>query len=338
MAIKAPKEKTYKSAYSSMIDDLVNKAINREPFQYDPATDQAYQAYAREYGRLGNEAAQNTLADVASNTGGLASSYATTAAAQARGEYNQKLTNMIPSLMEAAYAKYRDQYNDALSGINVLQGLDDSAYNRFNTDRQYNRGIYESDRDYARSVLENDRQFNESVRQYNQNYDLDKNSAEFERMLNTWSTLGYATKKIAKYFGVKEGTKTNEAAYQAAQLALQRANRSSGGGGGGRRGRSGGRGSYGSNGGYNGEELYGKYYDAPDNDFYNDNLYRQALNIASQKYNNGASYEQIINYLDTLDLTQDERDRIEKALGIQDSGYTSQGIQRNQGGNKRQVM
>ena len=336
MAIKAPKEKTYKSAYSSVIDDLVNKAINREPFQYDPATDQAYQAYAREYGRLGNEAAQNTLADVAANTGGLASSYATTAAAQARGEYNQQLTNMIPSLMEAAYAKYRDQYNDALSGINVLQGLDDSAYNRFNTDRQYNRGIYESDRDYARSVLESDRQFNESVRQYDQNYDLDKNSAEFERMLNTWATLGYATKKIAKYFGVKEGTKTNEAAYQAAQLALQRANRSSGGGGGGRGGRRGGRGGYGS--GYNGEDIYGQYFETPDEGIYKDNAYRQALNVATQKYLNGASYEQIMNYLATVeDLSGDDLDRIMKALGIKDSGYTSQGIQRNQGGNKREV-
>lgn len=211
----------YKSKYSSTIDNLVNRAINRQPFSYDPSTDAAYQSYARQYTRLGNEAAQDTLADVAAQTGGLASSYAVTAAQQARNDYNQALTDKIPSLMEAAYNKYRDDYNDTLAGIGTLQGLDDSAYNQFSTDR---------------------------------GFALDKQTADFERMLNTWSTMGTASKAVANYFGIPVGTKTNEAAYQAAQLALDKAKfaaslKGSGGGsgrsggrrGGGRRGRGGSR-------------------------------------------------------------------------------------------------
>lgn len=211
----ATNNEQYKSAYSTMINDLVNKAINREAFQYDPATDAAYQSYAKQYARLGDEAARDTLADVSANTGGLASSYAVTAAQQARNKYNEALTDKIPALMEAAYDKYRNEYNDTLAGIGTLQGLDDSAYNRFSTDRQ----------------------FNENVRQYNQNYELDKQGQQFEQMLNRWTTLGYATKDVAKFFGIPEGTKTDDSSYRWAQFALQQATAgSSGGSGGGRSG------------------------------------------------------------------------------------------------------
>lgn len=211
----ATNNEQYKSAYSTMINDLVNKAINREAFQYDPATDAAYQSYAKQYARLGDEAARDTLADVSANTGGLASSYAVTAAQQTRNKYNEALTDKIPTLMEAAYDKYRNEYNDTLAGIGTLQGLDDSAYNRFSTDRQ----------------------FNENVRQYNQNYELDKQGQQFEQMLNRWTTLGYATKDVAKFFGIPEGTKTDDSSYRWAQFALQQATAgSSGGSGGGRSG------------------------------------------------------------------------------------------------------
>ena len=418
-----PEETTYKSAYSSAIDDLVNRAVNRQPFQYDPATDAAYQSYARQYARLGNEAAQDTLADVAAQTGGRASSYAVSAANQQRSNYNQALTDKIPALMEAAYNKYRNEYNDNLAGISTLQGLDDSMYNRFANDRAYNRGVYESDRgfeedkrrydqDYARSVFESDRayeqakyqwekefglseaqfneairqfdqnfgyqqqrdavadqqwqsQFDEGVRQYNQNYayqqgrdavadeqwnkefsekareydqnyNLDKDSKEFEQMLNTWATLGYANKKIAKYFGVKEGTKTNEAAYQAAQLALDKQALAKSG----RSGRSGGSGRYyrrGGSGYQSQEDKYGKYVETPNEGIYKDNTYRQALHIATQKLQNGATYKQIVNYLNTVKgLTDDEVERLKSALGLKDPGKNaSKGIKRNQGGNKR---
>lgn len=226
---------SYQNAYSGTINSLINQAINRQPFEWDPATDQAYQAYARMYTRLGEEAGRDTLADVASNTGGLASSYATTASQQARGAYNQALTDKIPELMQLAYDRYRGQYQDLLSGIGTLQDVSNALYGRYSDQRDYD----------------------ESVRQYNQNYELDKNAQEYERMLNMWTSLGYANSEVAKYFGVPEGTKTDESAYRWAQFALSQAGSGSsgggGGGGGGRRssGHSGGgsNGSGGSNGG-----------------------------------------------------------------------------------------
>ena len=381
MAVTKPT--TYQSAYSTAIDDLVNKAVNRQPFEYNPATDAAYQAYARQYTQLGNEGARDTLADVSAQTGGMPSSYAVSAAQQVRNNANQQLTAQIPSLMQAAYEKYRADANDNLATLSALQGLDDAAYNRFATDREFNedvrrygiddafrnrqqnftesswrdefaRRILESDRDYNEDVrrynqdfnyqverdktadAQWDKEFNEKVREYDQNYDLDKNSQTFEQMLNTWTTLGYANKEVAEFFNVKKGTKTNEAAYQAAQLALdKKALAKSGNSGrrsGTRRGRSYTRGSQQSK-----EDKYGKYIDTPNEGIYKDNPYRQALHIASQKLQNGASYQQVVNYLNTVQgLSKDDIARLKSALGLKDPGKNAnKGIQRNQGDKKR---
>lgn len=269
------KDKAYESAYSTTIDELVNKAVNREAFSYDPATDQAYQAYAKEYGRLGDIAREDTLGDVANNTGGLVSSYATTAAAQAQNQYNQALTDKIPELMQAAYARYNDDFNNNLNMIGVLRGLDDSQYNRFADQRDFNRSVFEGDRQYNyqlgrdavadsqwqqqfdynagrdavadkqwqdefdRDVYESDRDFDyqkdrDTVadKQWQAEFDLDVRAqeynekyndeqAKYEKMLTSWQTLGYATKEVADYFGVAEGTQTSDYKFTAAELALE---------------------------------------------------------------------------------------------------------------------
>lgn len=190
---------SYDNAYSGAINKLIDQAVNRQPFQYDPATDAAYQAYARQYTRMGNQAAQDTLADVAAQTGGLASSYATTAASQARANYNQALTDKIPELMQLAYDKYRNQYQDTMSNIDMLTGLSNSLYGRYADKRD----------------------FDQAVKQYEQQLAQSQNAQKYEQMLNMWATLGYANKAVAQFFGIPEGTKTNDAAYRAAQLALQ---------------------------------------------------------------------------------------------------------------------
>lgn len=190
---------SYDNAYGTAINKLLNQAVNRQPFQYDPATDAAYQAYARQYTRMGNQAAQDTLADVAAQTGGLASSYATTAASQARANYNQALTDKIPELMQLAYDKYRNQYQDTITNVNLLQDISNSLYGRYADKRD----------------------FDQAVKQYEQQLAQSQNAQKYEQMLNMWATLGYANKAVAQFFGIPEGTKTNDAAYRAAQLALQ---------------------------------------------------------------------------------------------------------------------
>lgn len=167
MAYKAPTYKepkytapaAYKSQYSTQIGDLINKAVNREKFTYDPATDTSYQALAKQYGRLGERANENTMAEAAANTGGIASSYAISAANQAQNDYNQQLSNQIPALMEVAYSRYKDNWSMDMDALNTLQAQDESMYRRWNDNRLFGRDVYESDRGYGRDVYESDRDY-----------------------------------------------------------------------------------------------------------------------------------------------------------------------------------
>ena len=141
MANKDP----FKSAYSEQIAALVQKAQdNTANFKYDPMTDASYQALAKEYARLGDRANENTIANQAALTGGRASSYAVSAAAQAQNQYNQALTDKIPELERLAYDRFNADRNYGLNLLGTMKLLDDSAFNRFTDQRNFN---YQQGRD-----------------------------------------------------------------------------------------------------------------------------------------------------------------------------------------------
>lgn len=141
MANKDP----FKSAYSEQIAALVQKAQdNTANFKYDPMTDASYQALAKEYARLGDRANENTLANQAALTGGRASSYAVSAAAQAQNQYNQALTDKIPELERLAYDRFNADRNYGLNLLGTMKSLDDSAYSRFTDQRNFD---YQQGRD-----------------------------------------------------------------------------------------------------------------------------------------------------------------------------------------------
>lgn len=128
---------TYQSQYAGRINSALDAVTN---FKYDPTKDANYQALAKVYGARGNIAAKDTLGDAAALNGGYGSSYAVSAAQQARNQYNQELAALIPDLEANAYSRAQGTYN-------ALMDADNTAYGRF--------------RD-----TEGDRQF-----QYNANYD-----------------------------------------------------------------------------------------------------------------------------------------------------------------------
>lgn len=132
---------TYASKYDKQIGSALNNVIN---FQYDPMKDASYQALAQVYGNRGNIAAQNTLADAAALNGGLQTSYAVSAAQQARNQYNQELAALIPDLEQNAFNRAQITYN-------ALRDADETAYGRFRdteADRQWKYGMdYDTYRD-----------------------------------------------------------------------------------------------------------------------------------------------------------------------------------------------
>lgn len=121
---------TYTSQYEPQITEAMNNVVN---WKYDPMNDANYQALAKIYGARGNIAAKDTLADAAALNGGYGTSYAVSAAQQARNQYNQELAALIPDLESNAY-------NKATTALQAYRDADDTAYGRFRDtegDRQW---------------------------------------------------------------------------------------------------------------------------------------------------------------------------------------------------------
>ena len=129
----------YTNRYDATIQDLLGQIVNREAFSYDPATDPLYGQYRKQYAREGQRATADALGAAAAASGGIASSYANTAAAQAGNYYAAQMTDKIPELYQLAYNKYLSDYNMKLSDLGAVQGAEQSDYDKFlNELQQYN--------------------------------------------------------------------------------------------------------------------------------------------------------------------------------------------------------
>lgn len=142
----------YTSKYQDQIDKLTESLLNRDKFEYDPETDPLYQQYADTYTRKGQRAMQDTLGQVSSRTGGLASSYASSAAQQTYDNYMTELSDKIPELRQLAYSMYMDDYNTQYNNLQLLNALEQgdfdkyqSLLNQYNADRNFQYGVYSDD-------------------------------------------------------------------------------------------------------------------------------------------------------------------------------------------------
>lgn len=97
---------TYKAyAYISNPASLKNTK-DYGKFEYDPMKDVNYQQLAKVYNANGIKAANDTLGQAASLNGGYGSSYAVSAAQQARNDYNQQLAALIPDMEQNAFNRW----------------------------------------------------------------------------------------------------------------------------------------------------------------------------------------------------------------------------------------
>ena len=166
----------YQSRYDERIQEMIEQILGRGDFSYDYKADPLYQQYAEAYTRQGQQAMQDTLAQVSARTGGLASSYAGTASQGAYNQYMQALNDKIPELQQLAYSMYRDKGKDMVEQLGLLESLEGQDYGRFrdllgdwSQDRQlaYQQWLqsqqqYGEDRDFAyRQWLQQQQQYGE---------------------------------------------------------------------------------------------------------------------------------------------------------------------------------
>ncbi len=121
----------YQSAYADQIQGVLKDWENTKDFQYDFNADPLYQLYKDQYIQQGNMAMMDTMANAAALSGGYGNSYASTVGNQAYQASLGELNNIIPDLYDRAYSKYRDDKNDKLQHMQVLQSLDDADYQKY---------------------------------------------------------------------------------------------------------------------------------------------------------------------------------------------------------------
>lgn len=170
---------TYTSRYQSQIDDLTRQILNREAFSYDPEKDPTYQQYKESYTRSGERAMQDTMGQVSARTGGLASSYAGSAAQQTYDNYMGALADKIPELKQLAYSMYQDEGNTQRANLEMLVALEQGDYAKYadllaqyNTDRSFDYGVhrdnisderYEDETAYNRETYKDETEYNRAL-------------------------------------------------------------------------------------------------------------------------------------------------------------------------------
>jgi hypothetical protein len=143
---------TYADKYQKQIDELLNGILNREDFSYDVTKDPLYAQYAQQYQTQGQRSMKDTLGQLSARTGGMASSYAASAAQQAGDYHMSQLSNKVPELYQLAYGMYLDEKENEVENLGLLKSMSDSQYGRYRdtmndwrNDRNFAYGAYRDD-------------------------------------------------------------------------------------------------------------------------------------------------------------------------------------------------
>lgn len=138
----------YENRYDEQINDTAQGILARDPFSYDSANDPLYKYFANMYQRNGERAMRDTLGELSARTGGLASTYAGSAAQGSYNEYMQGLNDIVPELYDLAYSIYQNEGDEQRANLEMLQALEQGDYAKYrdllsqwNTDRSFDYGI-----------------------------------------------------------------------------------------------------------------------------------------------------------------------------------------------------
>jgi hypothetical protein len=135
-------EATGKWNFSKPKEKTAEERFRTREFKYNVYDDPLYQQYIASARRNGQNAMTDTVAKVASQTGGIAGSYAVAAGAGAYNDYMQRANDVIPELEQIAYQKYQDDLARDLKiyEMDEAKRLEDAQYNAtLSTHQNYGR-------------------------------------------------------------------------------------------------------------------------------------------------------------------------------------------------------
>ena len=151
--------------YNKVLDRLYDQLgdLNKsEKFSYDYKSDPAWQAYSKYYDLLADKAVDDALTQMLARTGGYVNSNALSAAYQARNNYLQQKTNIIPTLEQNAYDRFNgerehknEMVNEALKNL-MTYNSDFANTSAVMKQAELERENSRYDRDYKYRALEQD--------------------------------------------------------------------------------------------------------------------------------------------------------------------------------------
>ena len=130
-SVAALRPDAYASAYERQLAALYDEIAGRQPFAYDPETDDAFAQYARMYRQKGRAAMEDTMGQAAALTGGYASSYAARTGQQAYDRYMQELMALLPEFQDRAQQAYDRQGQALQQQYQLLSGQEKEQYQRW---------------------------------------------------------------------------------------------------------------------------------------------------------------------------------------------------------------
>ena len=217
------------SQWAGIIQDLADQILNRDPFSYDYTQDPLYDQYKEVYTREGDRAMQDTLGAVSARTGGLASSYATSAANQANNYYMSQLSDKIPELQQLAYSMYQDQGNQLMNMLDMVMSLENGDYakfqdqlNQWNTDRSFNYGLYQDQ--IANDRYEKEWAYQLQQDQYNNDLDMAgllASVGDYSGYANLWGLSEAQTQALIDQYAKNQSLTDRESAMALADWMAQ---------------------------------------------------------------------------------------------------------------------
>lgn len=202
--------------YSQKFDEILSQIDNREPFTWNPETDEGYQAFMGQVTRMAEKTFNDTIAGASVGTGGRPNSWAGTVASQSMGDMLMQGASQMQSFKEMAYQMYKDEGQLDFQKLEALMSIDNTMYARFVD------------------------QYNSEVNVYNSA--IEQKERDIQNALNRTELAGYVSNADALILGVPVGTLSMEARQRAwdmedylakAKIDLAYTPRSGGGGSGG---------------------------------------------------------------------------------------------------------
>lgn len=240
-----PPEFNYQgSEWDAIREALAKQYVNQNYSDWTQGDE--YAALRDRYTDMGRQAMQDTLGQVSSRTGGLASSYAGSAAQQAMNSYMAQLEpqarqqfaslmdtilgqwNTAGSMADLDYNRYVDKYGydrqnwlDTADGLNTMYGAytgqENQAYNRFRDDQNYalQQQQWNTDQDWKA------KQWEQSLLEYQDSKDADARKEaqdQINMILMSGGSLADIPADLIEQSGW--GTATLTAAERTAQQAI----------------------------------------------------------------------------------------------------------------------